>query len=60
MGVKGHKIERIMPIETFIDMISTYKEGEIVCTEHTFFRLGERQRKLFKTLNVRGELDYDF
>lgn len=48
MGIKGHKIEKKMPIETFMDIVSAYKEGEIVCTEHTFFRLGEQQRKLFK------------
>ncbi len=48
MIIKGHRIETKIEGKTFIDLISEYKDKEINCTSHTFFRLSEKQRTFFK------------
>lgn len=53
MRIEGHKIERVIPAGIFIEIIEAYKEDNIICTEHTFFRLDERQRKLFKCAELK-------
>lgn len=45
---KGHKIEKKVEIETFLDTIKNYTKDQINTTDHTFFRLSEKQRKIFK------------
>ena len=46
--VKGHRIEKKMNVETFLDTIQGYAKDQINTTKHTFFRLNEKQRKIFK------------
>lgn len=46
--IKGHKIERKIEIKEFIDIVKNFKENDINATNHTFFRLNEQQRKVFK------------
>lgn len=46
--IKGHKIELKIDINEFLDKIKDIKEEEIITTEHTFFRLREKERKVFK------------
>ncbi|MBI4117031.1 hypothetical protein HY449_04785 [Candidatus Pacearchaeota archaeon] len=41
------KIEKRVEIEEFIKFIKEYKEEQIECTSHTFFRLSEKQRKIY-------------
>ena len=46
--VKGHRIEKKVEVETFLDIIKNYTKDRINTTDHTFFRLSEKQRKIFK------------
>lgn len=46
--IKGHKIKKEIKIQEFLDLISDYPANKIKCTNHTFFRLSEKQRKFFK------------
>ena len=46
--VKGHKIEKRVKIGDFLDIIRNYTNEQIITTEHTFFRLNEEERKIFK------------
>ena len=46
--VKGHKIEKKVKVEAFLDIIKNYTNEQIITTEHTFFRLNEEERKIFK------------
>jgi len=41
------KIEKRVKIKEFAKFIKEYKEEQIECTEHTFFRLSEKQRKIY-------------
>ena len=45
---KGHKIEKRIDVKTFIETIKNYTEEQIITTQHTFFRLDEEERKIFK------------
>ena len=46
--VKGHRIEKKVEVEAFLDIIQNYTKDQINTTDHTFFRLSEKQRKIFK------------
>lgn len=48
--VKGHRVEKIVDIDHFVDMVKGC--GTVNCTHHTFFRLSEKQRKLFKCREI--------
>ena len=41
------KIEKRVNVEEFIKFIQEYNEEQIECTLHTFFRLSEKQRKIY-------------
>ena len=45
---KGHRIEKRIEVKTFLETIKNYNEEQIVTTQHTFFRLDEEERKIFK------------
>src|SRR3989344_7489453 len=45
--VKGYRIEKFEDISIFVDRINNFNEKNIECTDHTFFRLSEKQRKAF-------------
>lgn len=39
-----------------MDIIKSYTEEQITTTQHTFFRLAEKQRKIFKYIVIRDYL----
>ena len=45
---KGHMIEKKIEVKTFLETIKNYNQEQIVTTQHTFFRLNEEERKIFK------------
>lgn len=47
--ISGHKIEKIIKIEDYLDIVNSIKEKDINVTKHTFFRLKEKDRKIFKS-----------
>lgn len=53
MLIKAHQIENKIENATFLELILNYKKENIYCTNHTFFRLNEQQRKLFKCINLK-------
>lgn len=54
--IKGHKIENKISIGKFLDIVKNYTEEQIITTDHTFFRLAEKQRKIFKDIVIRDHL----
>ena len=44
----GNLISKKVEINEFLETIKGYKSEHIECTNHTFFRLSEKQRKIFK------------
>ncbi len=59
MLIKGYKIEKRLDIKEFLDLISDYKAQDIICTYHTFFRLSEAQRKVFKCDSLKDYILYE-
>ena len=53
---KGHKIEKKIEVKTFLETIKNYTEEQIVTTQHTFFRLDEEERKIFKEAMLKENL----
>ncbi len=51
--IRGHRIEKREDIRKFLQTIGYYTEDNIYCTQHTFFRLSEKQRKVFKCENLK-------
>ena len=51
--IKGHQIERKEGVETFLARVKYFQNNDIECTAHTFFRLSEKQRKLFKCEHIK-------
>ncbi len=49
---KSTKIEKKLNVDKLLSIIKRYKE-EIECTSHTFFRLSEKQRKIFTCAELR-------
>ena len=41
------KIEKKVKIENYLKIIKRYAKEKIECTEHTFFRLSQKQREIF-------------
>ena len=54
--VQGHRIERKIKVNNFLDIIKNYSRESINCTDHTFFRLSEKQRKIFICDKIRDYL----
>jgi len=57
--VKGHRIERAIETEEFLELMKTYINESIECTHHTFFRLNNKQRKIFKCQKIRDLLIHE-
>ena len=53
---KGHRIDKKIDIKTFLEIIKHYNENQIITTEHTYFRLDEEERKIFKDSVLREYL----
>ncbi|MBR9701428.1 hypothetical protein GOV13_00735 [Candidatus Pacearchaeota archaeon] len=49
----GTKIEKKVDIANFLEFLKDYKKEQIECTHHTFFRLSEKQRKIFTCKQLR-------
>ncbi len=45
--LEGNKIQKKVEVEKFLSFIREYKKEQIECTIHTFFRLSEKQRKIY-------------
>jgi hypothetical protein len=43
----GTKIKKKVQIQDFLKFIEDYEKEQIECSPHTFFRLSEKQRKIF-------------
>ena len=43
-----NKIEKIITIKEFLELIYHYNSDDVNITDHTLFRLSENQRKIFK------------
>jgi len=41
------KIKKRVEIKDFIKLIQSYSQEQIECTQHTFFRLSQKQREIF-------------
>ncbi len=54
--ITGHKIGKSVDIKIFLETIKNYTEEQIVTTKHTFFRLAEKQRKIFKDIIIKNYL----
>ena len=46
--IEGHKIAKRVKVEEFLEIMGQFKEDQIKTTDHTFFRLSQKQRKVFK------------
>ncbi len=53
MVVHGHRIKEKTEIKDFLDLVKQYDEKQIECSNHTFFRLSEKQRKVFKCEDIK-------
>ncbi len=55
----GNLIAKKLEIEEFLSIIKDYKSEQIECTEHTFFRLSDKQRKIFKCEKLKEYILHD-
>lgn len=46
--IQGHRIAKKIDVQDFLGKIRGVSEKDIETTGHTFFRLAEKQRKIFK------------
>lgn len=53
---RGHRIEKKIDVKTFFEIIKDHTEKQIITTHHTFFRLNEEERKIFKESVLREYL----
>ena len=47
MFSEGNKIKKKVEVKEFLKFLKEYGSEQIECTHHTFFRLSEKQRKIF-------------
>jgi len=57
--VYGNIIVRKVEIKDFLNLIRDYKAEQIECTEHTFFRLSDAQRKILKCEKLKEYILYE-
>lgn len=55
----GNKITKRIEIKEFLEQIREYSKKQIECTNHTFFRLSEEQRKIYTCERLREYLFYE-
>ncbi len=58
--VHGNKIIERVDIEYFLEIIKNYDPEQVECTNHTFFRLNDEQRKVFKCEYLRNYIIYEY
>ena len=56
MVSQGHIINREISVKEFQEQLAYYSKEQVQCTDHTFFRLSEKQRKLFKCEEIKEML----
>ena len=56
---EGTKIKEKVKIEEYLKLINNYKESQIECTDHTFFRLSQKQRAIFTCSELKRILIQD-
>ena len=49
--VEGHKIVKSIPLEYYLNLIADYSNDEIIISDHTMFRIREKDRKIFKDIS---------
>jgi len=49
----GHKIKKKIEVKKFLEMIQEYEKEDLETTNHTFFRLSEKQRKIYTEERIR-------
>lgn len=47
------KIKKRVDIDKLVKFIKEYKKEQVECTDHTFFRLSQKQRKIFTCEELR-------
>jgi len=47
MFSENNRIKKRVEVEEFLKLLKEYKPEQIECTSHTFFRLSEKQRKIY-------------
>lgn len=45
--IGSHKIEELVGVEKFTKWIKSFDPDKVFCSEHTFFRLSEKQSEVF-------------
>ena len=50
---KDTQIGKKLNVDKLLSIIKKYKEEDIECTSHTFFRLSEKQRKIFTCVDLK-------
>jgi len=56
MSFDSTKIKKKVEIKDFINIIKKYNAEQIECTIHTFFRLSQKQRKIFTSEELKNIL----
>ncbi|MDP7116138.1 MAG: hypothetical protein QF632_06855 [Candidatus Woesearchaeota archaeon] len=53
---KGHQIREKIGIAQFMELINQYGSKSFISTNHTYFRLNEQERKVFKEIIIKDIL----
>jgi len=53
MFSEGNKIKKKVEVKEFLKFLKEYESEQIECTHHTFFRLSEKQRKIYTCKELR-------
>lgn len=51
--IGGNRIRERVPADEFMETLKGYGRENVACTEHTFFRLSQKQRELFTCESIR-------
>ena len=51
--IRGHRLKEIIDTHEFIEKVRYYTKKDISCSPHTFFRLSEKQRLVFKCEDIK-------
>ncbi len=55
----GNKIIKWIEIKEFLERIREYSKEQVECTNHTFFRLSEKQRKITHNIVIASERGFN-
>ena len=55
----GNKIREKVNVKEFRGKLDSYGPGNVECSRHTFFRLSDKQRRVFDCQNIRKILFHD-